>query len=97
VDSQTVAHVQNEVQHPSTSKNPDFQLNPAAKRLLLSAHLNLVAKKLRRGLSVEEQEVLALLPFTVPNGWQDEHESALQSDEDDQRWLNLMETARALG
>jgi hypothetical protein len=34
----------------------------------VGAHLNLVCKKLRRGLSVEEREILALLPFTIPNG-----------------------------
>jgi len=46
------------------------ELNPTNKRLLLSAYLNLVCKKLRRGASVEEREILALLPFTVSNGSQ---------------------------
>jgi hypothetical protein len=80
---------------PAFSINPDAQLNPASKRLLLSAHLSLMFKKLRRGVSVEEQELLALLPFTVPNGWQPETET--EAEPGDQRWLQLVESARALG
>jgi hypothetical protein len=53
---------------PSGNTNPDSELDPASKRLLLSAHLGAVHKKLRRGLSVEEREILALLPFTIPDG-----------------------------
>jgi hypothetical protein len=66
VDNQTATRARPAVQHGST--NPDSQLDPSAKRLMLSAHLNLVRAKLRRGLSVEEREILALLPFTIPNG-----------------------------
>jgi hypothetical protein len=57
----------NESQHLVGSNNPDSQLSPTTKRLLLSAHLNLVVRKLRRGVDVEQQEILQLLPFTISN------------------------------
>jgi hypothetical protein len=80
---------------PARQGSPE--LDAATKRLLLSAHLGLVFKKLRRGLCVEEQELLALLPFTVPNGWQEESRTKRRPDEQDQRWLQLVESARGLG
>lgn len=60
--------------------NPNVsELSTSSKRLLLSAHFEfLLFKRLRRGLPVEEGELLALLPFTVPNGWRPDkasHES----------------------
>jgi hypothetical protein len=75
------------------------QLNPAAKRLLLSAHLSLVCKKLRRGLSVEEQEILALLPFTVSNGSQPDEElrgEICDEPTEDQDWTRRVAEAGAL-
>jgi hypothetical protein len=56
-----------ESQHLVGNSNPDSQLSPTTKRLLLSAHLNLVVKKQRRGVNVEQREILQLLPFTISN------------------------------
>jgi hypothetical protein len=67
--------------HLLGSTNSHHELNHAAKRLLLSAHLNLVRKKLRRGLSVEEREILALLPFTIPNDSQTDDSGSAKDDE----------------
>jgi len=75
VNSQTVAQVKEAVQHPHGHANPNPELDAASKRLLLGAHLNLVAKKLRRGLSVEEREIVALIPFTIPNNPQADAET----------------------
>ena len=71
------------------------QLNPAAKRLMLSAHLGLMCKKLRRGLCVEEQEILALLPFTVSNGFHPKDETPPLSAED-LDWSERVASAGAL-
>jgi hypothetical protein len=78
VNTETVTQVQQAVQHPHFNSD----LDPAEKRLMLSAHLSLVAKKLRRGLCVEEREILDLLPFTVANGWQPESAVIDSGDED---------------
>lgn len=90
---------QNE-QEPLSSTNPHHELNPAAKRLLLSAHLSLVCKKLRRGLSVEEREVLALLPFTIPNNSQADDEAhdeiCDEPAEDDRDWARRVAEVGAL-
>lgn len=83
--------------HSLGSTNPDSQLDPAAKRLMLGAHLGQIFKRLRRGLSIEEQEIRALLPFTVCDGWRPELGNEPEPDEGDQRWLQLVESARAIG
>lgn len=61
--------------------SPDSELTPETKRLLLSAHLSFVFKKLRRGLCVEEHELLALLPFTVRDGWQPDDTASDEPDD----------------
>ena len=52
---------------PSGSRNADSELTPANRRALLKAHLWLCVKKLGRGQSIEEREIMALLPFTESN------------------------------
>jgi hypothetical protein len=76
--------------------NPNTELNPATKRLLLGAHLALLRKRLRRGLCVEEREILALLPFTVadgsrPEGGKHELQSAPGVALDQEWWARLAE------
>lgn len=60
----------NQAAHPPDGHDPELTLE--AKALMLSAHLNLVHKKLRRGIPVEQREILQLLPFTVSDGWRPE-------------------------
>ena len=86
-------------QHLIGSTNPDSQLNPAAKRLLLSAHLNLVAKKLRRGVDVEQQEILQLLPFTISSCSRPEVEESARTvawSDEDADWARCMADVGAL-
>jgi hypothetical protein len=64
VDSQTVTQVPQAVQHPLSSTNRHSELTPANRRALLKAHLWLCVKKLGRGQSIEEGEIIALLPLT---------------------------------
>jgi hypothetical protein len=49
------------------SRSTDSELTPANRRALLKAHLWLCVKKLGRGQSIEEREIMALLPFTESN------------------------------
>lgn len=95
-----VAPSRQEVFPPDSTNS---QLNPAAKRLLLSAHLGLVWKKLRQGLPVEDREILALLPFTVSNGWRADEEISDESRDDsvapdgsDEDWSQRVANAGAL-
>lgn len=53
---------------PPGSRNTDTELTAAAnRRALLKAHLWLCVKKLGRGQSIEEREIMALLPYTEAN------------------------------
>lgn len=99
MDTTNVALDVGERQDFHGAANSDSQLNPAPKRLLFSAHLDLMCKKLRRGFCAEEQEVLALLPFTVPNGWQPDdaarkelHDAAV-IDSGDKNWARRLAAA----
>ena len=89
-----------ESQRPPGSAYPDQELNPAAKRLLLSAHLNVISKKLRRGLCVEAGEISALLPFT--DGWRpndeihDDANGAPVTDSHDEQWAERLRLVGAL-
>lgn len=89
-------------QHLTGRTNPVPELTPTEKRLLLSAHLSLVCKKLRRGLSVEEQEIRALLPFTISNGAQidgdlrDEPSDTVAIDLSDRDWSERVTSASVL-
>lgn len=103
MDSQKVAQVGSEVQHPLRGTNPDSQLDPKAKRLLLDAHLNLVRRKLRNGVSIQEKEIRSLIPFTVPDGWQlddtasDESDNTISViDSSDEEWGRRVASAGAL-
>jgi hypothetical protein len=87
----------------SCTRQASAELPAAAKRLLLSCHLNLIFKKLRRGVSVEEREIVALLPFAVKDGWRSEGETGDQSndvlviDSSDEDWAQRLASAGAIG
>ena len=95
MDNQKVTQVESEVQHPLKSANPDSKLNLAAKRLMLEAHLNLVRRKLRHGVSIQEKEIRSLIPFTVPDGWQpgDPACEAIVIDSGDEEWARRVAVA----
>lgn len=88
-DNQTVAR-----RNDALQVRPE--LNPSAKRLLLSAHLKLISKKLRRGACVEEGELLSLLPFTVPNGWQSDSTAPKELSPSGAEWMQHVVEASAL-
>ena len=52
---------------PPGSRDADTGLTASNKRALLKAHLWLCVKKLGRGQSVQEREIVALLQYTEPN------------------------------